>query len=87
MSSFLQEIPEGKIDFVAQDNVDFFAKLGLAMVTFTGFVFGIIFQDLRVSFGILGGGTVILALLLLPPWPMHNSHPVKWLPVKKEKES
>ncbi|KAF8966119.1 microsomal signal peptidase 12kDa subunit [Flammula alnicola] len=84
MSTFLQEITEGKIDFAGQSLVDLVARVVLAASAVFAFGVGFALQDLRITFGIVGASTLGLALLLLPPWPMFNRHPVKWLPVKSK---
>ncbi|KIM44216.1 hypothetical protein M413DRAFT_443241 [Hebeloma cylindrosporum] len=80
MSSFIQEITEGKIDFEGQHLVDLIAKSVLSGSAVVGFLVGFALQDLRVTFGIMALATLTLTMVLLPPWPMFNRHPVKWLP-------
>jgi len=73
---------EGRIDFAGQKSVESIVKIVLAVSTVVSFILGFAFQDLRVTFGILTLSTVTLTLVVLPPWPMFNRHPVKWLPVE-----
>jgi len=75
---------DGKIDFAGQKFVDLAVKTVLVVSTAVSFVLGFALQDLRVTFGILTLATVALTLVVVPPWPMFNRHPVKWLPVEKE---
>ncbi|KAF9483694.1 microsomal signal peptidase 12 kDa subunit [Pholiota conissans] len=87
MSSFLQELAEGKIDFAGQALVDLVSKVALTSATVFAFGVGFALQDIRITFAIVGMATLTLALLLLPPWPMFNRHPVKWLPAKSKLKS
>ncbi|KAJ7689032.1 microsomal signal peptidase 12kDa subunit [Mycena rosella] len=79
--SFLQEFTEGKIDFVGQQQVDQISRIWLIGSTVISFIVGFALQSLQITFGIFGASTVLLALLVVPPWPMFNRHPTKWLPV------
>ncbi|PPQ65043.1 hypothetical protein CVT26_015739 [Gymnopilus dilepis] len=85
MSSFLQEITEGKIDFAGQALVDLVSKVTLSGASIAAFCAGFALQDLRITFGIVGLAVATLTLLVVPPWPMFRRHPVKWLPATKAK--
>ncbi|KAF8229259.1 SPC12-domain-containing protein [Tricholoma matsutake] len=84
--SFIQELTEGKIDFTGQQLVDKLSRYILITVTVVSFFAGFIIQSLTATFGIFGAATALTALLVIPPWPMYNSHPVKWLPVIETSE-
>ncbi|KAF8907032.1 microsomal signal peptidase subunit [Gymnopilus junonius] len=85
MSSFLQEITEGKIDYSGQALVDLISKVTLSAAGIAAFCAGFALQDLRITFGIIGLAVVTLTLLVVPPWPIFRRHPVKWLPAAKAK--
>ncbi|EDR06094.1 uncharacterized protein LACBIDRAFT_302259 [Laccaria bicolor S238N-H82] len=90
MSNLLQSIPEGRIDFAGQKLVDTISKIVLITAVVISFIAGFALQDIRVTFGLFGASTALLSLVVLPPWPMFNQHPVKWLDSKgngKEKAS
>jgi len=72
---------EGKIDFAGQNSVELISRIVLVTSMAVAFIVGFALQDMRVTFGILAVTIVALALVVLPPWPMLNRHPVKWLPV------
>ncbi|KAJ7472032.1 microsomal signal peptidase 12kDa subunit [Mycena latifolia] len=82
MSSFLQELTEGKIDFVGQQQVDRISRIWLIGTTIISFIIGFALQSLQITFGVFGASTVLLALFAIPPWPMFNRHPTQWLPVR-----
>jgi signal peptidase complex subunit 1 len=42
---------------------------------------GYFLQDIKLALYIGLGGTALTFLLVIPPWPFFNKHPVKWLPV------
>ena len=45
------------------------------------FIVGFFLQDIKLALYIGLGGTALTFLLIVPPWPFFNKHPVKWLPV------
>lgn len=45
------------------------------------FLVGFFLQDIKLALYIGLGGTALTFLLIVPPWPFFNRHPVKWLPV------
>jgi len=85
MASFIQEFFEGKIDFAGQKSVESISRIVIVASMVVSFIVGFALQDMRLTFGILALTTVALSLVVLPPWPMFNCHPVKWLPVDNSK--
>ncbi|KAG8216037.1 microsomal signal peptidase 12 kDa subunit [Butyriboletus roseoflavus] len=81
MSSF-RDLLEGKIDFHGQKKADDIVRIALVSGTILSFVLGFALQSLRVSMGAFALSTVALALVVLPPWPVYNQHPVKWQPAQ-----
>ena len=45
---------------------------------FAGFVTQNIFQTLYIGLG----GTALTFLVVVPPWPFYNQHPLPWLPAR-----
>ncbi|KAI0354422.1 microsomal signal peptidase subunit [Trametes cingulata] len=85
MSEFVQKLVEGKIDFEGQKLVERIARDALIAATAVSFVAGFALQSLRVTFGLFALFVVVLSIVVIPPWPMYNRHPVTWLPVKETK--
>ncbi|KAJ7640322.1 microsomal signal peptidase [Mycena polygramma] len=81
MSSFFQELTEGKIDFVGQQQVELISRVWLIGSTIISFILGFALQNMQLTFGIFGVSTLLLILVVVPPWPMFNRHPTQWLPV------
>ncbi|KAH9840165.1 microsomal signal peptidase [Rhodofomes roseus] len=79
----LLDLLEGKIDFEGQRQVENIAKFALIAAAVFSFIVGVLFQSLSVTFGIFGVAAFVLLLVVLPPWPMYNRHPVTWLPAKE----
>ncbi|KAF9074245.1 microsomal signal peptidase 12 kDa subunit-domain-containing protein [Rhodocollybia butyracea] len=77
---------EGKIDFVGQQYVEEIARMWLISFAALSFILGYVFQSMKLTFGLLGASTVVLFAIVLPPWRMFNSHPVKWLPSKSSQD-
>lgn len=45
------------------------------------FLVGYFLQDIKLTLQLGLGGSVLTALVVVPPWPFFNKNPVKWLPV------
>ncbi|KAF8198292.1 microsomal signal peptidase 12kDa subunit [Mycena galopus ATCC 62051] len=86
MASFLQDLTEGKIDFVGQRQVEQLSRVWLIGSTIISFIVGFALQNMQLTFGLFGASTVLLALVALPPWPFFNRHPTQWLPVRSKTE-
>ncbi|EJT98212.1 microsomal signal peptidase subunit SPC12 [Dacryopinax primogenitus] len=69
---------EGKIDFVAQTQVEIITYVVLSIATVVAFLAGYIAADLRISLAIFGVAVLGLLVLFVPPWPYLNLHPVPW---------
>jgi len=51
-------------------------------ISVLSFFIGFALQSLQTTFALFGASILVLALLIVPPWPIYNAHPVKWLPRK-----
>ncbi|KAF8128713.1 microsomal signal peptidase 12 kDa subunit [Boletus edulis] len=80
--SSIRDLLEGKIDFHGQKKADDITRIALIAITVLSFVLGFALQSLRVMMGTFSFSTVALALVVLPPWPAYNRHPVKWQPAQ-----
>ncbi|EKM51058.1 uncharacterized protein PHACADRAFT_103550, partial [Phanerochaete carnosa HHB-10118-sp] len=69
-------------DFEGQKKVEQISRVTLVAVTIVSFIVGFALQSLRATFGILIAANIVLFAVVVPPWPMFNCHPVKWLPAK-----
>ncbi|OCH90368.1 microsomal signal peptidase 12 kDa subunit [Obba rivulosa] len=87
MLSTIQNLLEARIDFEGQKLVEQIVRLWLILATVLAFALGFGLQSLRITFGTLGVSLIGLSLVILPPWPMYNRHPVQWLPPVKETKS
>lgn len=58
-----------------------FPGTGLILMQGLAFIFGYFKQDIVLALYIGLSGTALTFLLVVPPWPFYNTHPVKWLPV------
>lgn len=77
----IRDLTEGQIDFEGQKLAEFLATALLAIAGAIAFIVGYIKQDIRLALYIGLGGTALTFLLVVPPWPFFNRHPIKWLPV------
>ncbi|KAH7920345.1 microsomal signal peptidase 12 kDa subunit [Leucogyrophana mollusca] len=85
--TYLQDLVEGKIDFHGQKIADTITRVVLIASSVIAFILGFAMRSLSVTFTIFGVSTLAVCLLVLPPWPIYNQHPVKWLPVQEDSSS
>jgi len=75
-----QDVFEGQIDFEGQRLAELLSTVILIVAGGISFLVGYIQQDAKLTLFIGLGGAVLAFLVVVPPWPYFNSHPVKWLP-------
>jgi len=76
-----RELAEGQIDFEGQRLAEYLATALLATVGAISFIVGYVKQDIKLALALGLIGTALTFLLVVPPWPFFNTHPVKWLPI------
>ncbi|KAH8832873.1 microsomal signal peptidase 12 kDa subunit-domain-containing protein [Flagelloscypha sp. PMI_526] len=42
------------------------------------FIIGFVLQSLTATFSVFGASVLILAVMVLPPWPFLNRNPIQW---------
>lgn len=52
-----------------------------SIVQAVAFVVGYFLQDIKLAVFIALGGTALTFVVVVPPWPFYNKHPLNWLPV------
>ncbi|GFF21929.1 putative microsomal signal peptidase subunit SPC12 [Aspergillus udagawae] len=81
----IQDAFEGQIDFHGQRIAEL---LSTALLIISGlssflkvaaFLIGYIYEDIHLTLWTGLAGTLVTALAVIPPWPMYNKHPEKWL--------
>jgi len=77
----VREVAEGQIDFEGQRLSEFLATAILATAGGIAFIVGFVLQDIKLALYIGLGGTALTFALVVPPWPLFNKNPVRWLPV------
>ncbi|ORY90985.1 microsomal signal peptidase 12kDa subunit [Syncephalastrum racemosum] len=77
---------EWTIDFEGQKLADYATHGIMTAASVIAFVAGFATQSLQTTLTIFAGATVLAALVVLPPWPMYNKHPLPWLPAKTKSE-
>ncbi|VDB92013.1 unnamed protein product [Peniophora sp. CBMAI 1063] len=85
--SSINKLLEGKIDFEGQKLAERIYTVALAAITTLAFIAGFVAQDIRLTFAIVAVGSLGVAAIVVPPWPMFNKHPVQWLPKIEDKKS
>lgn len=43
------------------------------------FIAGFVSRDVYLTLWVGLAGTLLMALVVIPPWPVYNKHPEKWL--------
>ncbi|KAJ1335276.1 microsomal signal peptidase 12-like protein [Microdochium nivale] len=76
-----RELADGQIDFEGQKLAELLTTAVLSAVGLVAFAVGFFFQDIALALKIGLAGTALAFLVIVPPWPFFNRHPVKWLPV------
>ncbi|KAJ4304453.1 hypothetical protein N0V88_002066 [Collariella sp. IMI 366227] len=76
-----RDIFEGQIDFEGQKLAELLVNVALTLVGAVAFLVGYFLQDIKLAVYIGLAGTAAAFVLVVPPWPFFNRHPVKWLPV------
>jgi len=84
MASSIQSLVEGKIDFEGQRMTDKTSRIALVVITVVSFLLGFMMESLYVTFITFSCSVIALTLVIVPPWPLYNTHPVKWLPPQEE---
>ncbi|BDD61976.1 hypothetical protein MPDQ_005079 [Monascus purpureus] len=75
----LQDIMEGQIDFHGQRIAEILCTVLLVISGAVAFVAGYIYQDIHLTLWLGLVGTILTALIVIPPWPIYNRNPEKWL--------
>ncbi|KAA8910437.1 microsomal signal peptidase 12 kDa subunit-domain-containing protein [Sphaerosporella brunnea] len=76
----IQTLIDGNIDFEGQRLAERLTTVVLILAGLTAWLLGFFMQDLKYTLYAGLGGTVLTILIVVPPWPMYNRHPVSWLP-------
>ncbi|KAK9772653.1 putative Microsomal signal peptidase 12kDa subunit [Seiridium cardinale] len=68
-------------DFEGQKLAELLATVLLASVGVVSFLVGFFLQNITLALKVGLAGTALTFLVVVPPWPFFNKHPVKWLPI------
>lgn len=58
--------------------------LGMHFTQAIGYIIGYLSGSILHAFYAFAAGSVLVLLIVVPPWPMYNKHAVRWLPVRTE---
>ncbi|KPM36084.1 hypothetical protein AK830_g10482 [Neonectria ditissima] len=67
-------------DFEGQKVTELLATILLVISGALSFLVGYMLQDIKLAVYVGLGGTGLTFLAVVPPWPIFNKNPVKWLP-------
>ncbi|KAL8750896.1 MAG: hypothetical protein Q9199_006780 [Rusavskia elegans] len=74
-----QDLFEGQIDFEGQKLTELFSTIILAVTGFLAFGLGFAQGNIWMTLWIGLGGTALAFLVVVPPYPIYNENPEKWL--------
>ncbi|KAK1835232.1 putative microsomal signal peptidase 12kda subunit [Podospora conica] len=77
----VRDVVDGQIDFEGQKLVEQINNVALTAVGVIAFLVGYLLQDIKLALWIALGGTALIFVVAVPPWPIYNRNPVKWLPI------
>jgi len=80
MADLLPQIFYKNIDFEGQRVAENTTHYALVIISVLSFLIGFVLQSLQITFVLFGASVLVLTLVIIPPWPGYNTHPVKWLP-------
>ncbi|KAL5334560.1 microsomal signal peptidase 12 kDa subunit-domain-containing protein [Aspergillus crustosus] len=75
----LQDAFEGQIDFHGQQITEVLSTALLILSGVAASLVGYIFQDIYLTLWTGVAGTIITALVAIPPWSFYKQHPEQWL--------
>ncbi|KAE8132210.1 putative microsomal signal peptidase subunit SPC12 [Aspergillus pseudotamarii] len=75
----VQDIFEGQIDFHGQHMAEILSTALLILSGVVAFLAGYIYRDLHLTLWVGLAGTLVTGLAVIPPWPVYNKSPEKWL--------
>ncbi|KAF8425655.1 microsomal signal peptidase 12 kDa subunit-domain-containing protein [Tirmania nivea] len=76
----IQNIIDGFIDFEGQRIAEMLTTYILILSGVIGWIVGFILQDVTYTLYIGLAGSLLAVLAVIPPWPVYNRHPLRWLP-------
>ncbi|KAI4197696.1 MAG: hypothetical protein LQ350_005765 [Teloschistes chrysophthalmus] len=74
-----QDIFEGQIDFEGQKLAELFSTIILTITALLALALGFYQQSIWVTLWVGLGGTAATFFVVVPPWPIYNENPEKWL--------
>ncbi|KAH7038019.1 microsomal signal peptidase 12kDa subunit [Microdochium trichocladiopsis] len=77
----VRDLVDGQIDFEGQKLAELLTTVILSAAGLVAFAVGFFLQDIALALKIGLAGTALSFLIIVPPWPFFNRHPVKWLPI------
>ncbi|CAK9829244.1 Signal peptidase complex subunit 1 [Anthophora retusa] len=80
MSSWIQYIKSIPlyIDYEGQARAERLSRVIITLFGVVGLIWGYIIQQFSQTIYILGAGSVLAALITIPPWPMYRRKPLNW---------
>ncbi|PYI22145.1 SPC12-domain-containing protein [Aspergillus japonicus CBS 114.51] len=75
----IQDALEGQIDYQGQHMAELLSTVLLIISGAIAFLVGYIQQDIHLTLWVGLAGTATTGLVVIPPWPMYNKRPEKWL--------
>jgi len=87
MADLFSHILYKNIDFEGQRVIENATHYALTIISILSVLIGFVLQSLQATFVLFGASTLVLAIVIVPPWPAYSTHPVEWLPRKGTKKA
>ncbi|KTW25614.1 hypothetical protein T552_03474 [Pneumocystis carinii B80] len=74
----IEKLIYGHIDYEGQTKSEIFANIIVIFFSIAAYAIGFLQQNLIITLFIFIIGIITSILVIVPPWPIYNMHPIKW---------
>ncbi|KTW32543.1 uncharacterized protein T551_00028 [Pneumocystis jirovecii RU7] len=84
----LKKLMYGYIDYEGQTTSEILANVIVVVFSIIAYIVGFLLQNLIITLYIFVIGILVSLLIIIPPWSIYNTHPIKWYqPLKSQKKA
>ncbi|KAG5436878.1 hypothetical protein PCANB_001631 [Pneumocystis canis] len=83
----IKKLAYGYIDYEGQTVSGILANIIIVFFSVLAYLAGFFFQNLMITFCTFIIGVLVSFIVIIPPWPIYNMHPVKWHQPSKSKKN
>ncbi|EMR10601.1 hypothetical protein PNEG_01305 [Pneumocystis murina B123] len=82
----IEKLIYGYIDYEGQTISEILANVIVIFFSIAAYVTGFLRQNLIITLFIFIVGIITSILVIVPPWPIYNTHPIKWVKAYKSQK-